>query len=1102
VPGMELWLNASTIGSNDNDVVDFWPDDSGNNNPIDNLVGAGSDPRYLVNGLNGLPVVRYDGDDFHHTSRNFNNLGAHTIFSVARYTDPLGGLASQRIITSRGGNWLFGFWSNGDERWFAEGWIHQTGNNNTNWHLHAGTITDDADPLAAFWKDGSLLTTNDPGSGPPHAPQQLALGAWNANTTEASEAEVAEVIIFNRVLNPSELEQVGGYLESKYDLGTTYVGTPAIRLDNLIASQVSSTSAVLRADFSGVQSVFHVSLLWGTVDGGTNIMAWPNRVPFGIFTNLASTTFTHAVSGLASNTTHYFTFLMTNCAAVTWGQPPRQFETQGEQPLAIDHGSGPQPNVGGARLNGELTAGGAADVTIFFGTADGLASTSMWDTAIDLDDVLEGPFEQGVSGLLFGVEYFYRSYATNPFGLAWTPTTERFTPLPPRLPAIEHETATAVFTTSAVLHASLFATQAIYDVLLYYGLNDGGTNAVLWSNVITVGSFSNRNMSLDLPLTGLSADTLYYYAFRATNRFADSWGEPSSTFETAAEPDSFAYQSKIAFCGYDRPTALTNFPAPVMLGSNITGFAYDQFALSGGGDLRFFLAGQNLQLNHEIETWNTSGLSRVWVQVPDLADSNLCIVAAWGNASITSSPAFSSDGSTWNDYIGVWHLEDDGGSGVFPDSARNHDAMDDGASDTISTNLPSGTAQFFNGVADRLIVPDQPDLRLAGNFSASAWFRADAFQGDWVRVVGKGNPSLRNFGLWYNPNGTALFQLYGPIGNYNAQIAGQVFTDQWYHIMGVRDGGEIRLYLNGVRVGVGVGVGAVHVSADSLMMGYGQIHQHHNGVVDTVRIADAVRSDDWVHTAWYSVASNAAFLCYGDVQNVAGGIDLVLTKSVSTNNLLLGSNLIYTLDILNSSSVGVSGVVVTDTMPSEVIVQASVPVASETNGNRYGFNLGTLSAGGMTSIVITVGVTSAIPATITNVATLVSTNTETDLGNNMDAAVTVLPDSDGDGVANPIDPDDDNDGFSDEAEVIAATDPFDPASFFWVRISNTLDQAVRRLVFPTALGRNYRIQSSSNLYTGPWLDRITGIPGSGSLTNIPDTNALRRIYYRIGVETP
>ena len=62
-----------------------------------------------------------------------------------------------------------------------------------------------------------------------------------------------------------------------------------------------------------------------------------------------------------------------------------------------------------------------------------------------------------------------------------------------------------------------------------------------------------------------------------------------------------------------------------------------------------------------------------------------------------------------------------------------------------------------------------------------------------------------------------------------------------------------------------------------------------------------------------------------------------------------------------------------------------------------------------------------------------------------------------------------------------------------------------KLTFPASTGRIYRIQSRTNLYVGSWLDvrtNIAGNPGPGGLMSLFETNALNRVYYRIGVETP
>jgi len=229
IGGCELWLAADDIDGDgdtgDNPAhgyaVDVWCDKSGKGR---DATRDGSDPTaYNTNGPNGRPVVTFDGD-YLSTSHNFDGLKEYTVLSVARYT----GGDNERVISSATRNWLFGFNSSGDERWQAETWIHNAGTANTNWHIHAGHINSDEDPKAGFWKDGVKLLTDGTGShDTDYTIGRLGLGGYRLNNQE-SRCEIAEVLIYNRVLSDEELERLGSYLDWKYDLMTAYCDLPSV----------------------------------------------------------------------------------------------------------------------------------------------------------------------------------------------------------------------------------------------------------------------------------------------------------------------------------------------------------------------------------------------------------------------------------------------------------------------------------------------------------------------------------------------------------------------------------------------------------------------------------------------------------------------------------------------------------------------------------------------------------------------------------------------------------------------------------------------------------------------------------------------------------
>ncbi|MEM7391675.1 MAG: LamG domain-containing protein, partial [Verrucomicrobiota bacterium] len=84
-------------------------------------------------------------------------------------------------------------------------------------------------------------------------------------------------------------------------------------------------------------------------------------------------------------------------------------------------------------------------------------------------------------------------------------------------------------TTSVWMRGSVDATGSVYDVVLYWGLTNGGTNPVIWENSQSFGSVTNARTNFQQFLS-LPFPALWWYTWRVTNCGASAWAEPSELF--------------------------------------------------------------------------------------------------------------------------------------------------------------------------------------------------------------------------------------------------------------------------------------------------------------------------------------------------------------------------------------------------------------------------------------------------------------------------------------------------------------------------------------------------------------------------------------------
>jgi fibronectin-binding autotransporter adhesin len=203
-----MWVDASNIASLtlSGNHISAWNDLSGNANPL-TRADLASQPTIGISPATGHAAVAFDGSDV--LANNFNIGNPYTIFTASS----LAGSLNARLLTSTSNNWLLGYWGGGENRMFASGWVLGSGGPaaTTSPHFYGAT---GSGTRTTFYNGTTILASNANGTA---APNGISLGAWENNpTSDPSRGYVSELIIFNRVLSATEINDLNTYLQAKW----------------------------------------------------------------------------------------------------------------------------------------------------------------------------------------------------------------------------------------------------------------------------------------------------------------------------------------------------------------------------------------------------------------------------------------------------------------------------------------------------------------------------------------------------------------------------------------------------------------------------------------------------------------------------------------------------------------------------------------------------------------------------------------------------------------------------------------------------------------------------------------------------------------------
>jgi hypothetical protein len=172
-----------------------------------------------------------------------------------------------------------------------------------------------------------------------------------------------------------------------------------------------------------------VIIYWGDNDGTTDPYAWDHSVNLG---TKGTVPFLTDITGLTPSTTYYYRCYAANSGGSAWAASSVSFPTLAlSAPTVTNSTVASSITVTSARLNGAITNTGGEDPTaiIYWGDNDGATSAYNWDNSVPLGTKAAVAFYTDITDLNISTKYYYRCFASNSVGSAWSDNSSTFTTL-------------------------------------------------------------------------------------------------------------------------------------------------------------------------------------------------------------------------------------------------------------------------------------------------------------------------------------------------------------------------------------------------------------------------------------------------------------------------------------------------------------------------------------------------------------------------------------------------------------------------------------------------------------------------------------------------
>jgi hypothetical protein len=148
--------------------------------------------------------------------------------------------------------------------------------------------------------------------------------------------------------------------------------------------------------------------------------------------------------------------------------------------------------------------------------------------------------------------------------------------------------------------------------------------------------------------------------------------------------------------------------------------------------------------------------------------------------------------------IGEWKLDETSGTIAFDSSPSGNDGTyTNGVSLASSTPVPfdGAVVAVFDGNNDYVSISNNSsDYNIPGPLTIAVWIKVSSFTKTWQAIFTKGDSAWR---LSRNENTNTIHFACTGLSNFRVDGSVNVNDGQWHHIVGVYDGSNLMLYVDG-----------------------------------------------------------------------------------------------------------------------------------------------------------------------------------------------------------------------------------------------------------------------------------------------------------------